>query len=354
VFHVISRFARDEWYLDVPGARTQYLALLGRAASSSDAQVLAYALMSNHTHLVLTQGQQSLSRLLKSVNTGFAIWASRASGTKHAHGPVFAQRPREVLVERAAYLEVLARYVHNNPVRAGVVTEARESDWTSHRAYVGEAPRPEWLHTEMVLSGYGKRASTQAKRFDEFVCEEATEGRRPELGGYDDADARKRMLEAFGDGHRLSDGVLGGDEFVASVRNDGGTRAQPIERARPYPTSERSRPAIRDIVDATLAAMALDPWEFEKRPRARACGVAKRIIIWLWVHEFGGMQIEVARELNLSTAAVAQHYATCMRSAAEQDELASAVLPLLTAAKRSQGAGKRAPRKARFHLDDES
>jgi hypothetical protein len=46
--HLVSRFARDEWWLEKPGARDAYLELLAAAADSSDGQVLAYCLMSNH------------------------------------------------------------------------------------------------------------------------------------------------------------------------------------------------------------------------------------------------------------------------------------------------------------------
>ena len=70
LFHVVSRFARDEWFLDGHGARHAYLEALARAAEPDDARVLAYCLMSSHVHLVLVQGTAPLSRFMKSVNTG--------------------------------------------------------------------------------------------------------------------------------------------------------------------------------------------------------------------------------------------------------------------------------------------
>ena len=90
VFHVVSRFARDEWWLDRSGAREAYLELLGRASERSDTEVLAYCLMSNHVHLVLVQGNAPLSRFMKSVHTGFATWARGSWRGSKALGPVFA------------------------------------------------------------------------------------------------------------------------------------------------------------------------------------------------------------------------------------------------------------------------
>ena len=93
VFHLVSRFARDEWWLDRDGAREAYLELLERASRSTDVAVLAYCLMSNHVHLVVVQGQASLERFTKSVHTGFAGWAHRSQSRSKALGPVFAGRP---------------------------------------------------------------------------------------------------------------------------------------------------------------------------------------------------------------------------------------------------------------------
>lgn len=355
VFHVTSRFARDEWHLDKTGARAEYLRLLANAAARTDTQILAYCLMSNHTHLVLMQHREPLSRLFKSVHTAFARWVAKRSRSKYALGPVFAGRPRELLVERQHYLDVLVRYIHNNPVRAGVVQSAAESDWSSHRAYIGEAERPDWLQTDVVLGTYGKRAKTQAKRFDDFVRAGSAEGRRPELGGRDDPEARERMREVFGDGHRLSDGVLGGEEFVAKVRGDGAPTVQPVRRARLDALAQRYRPTIDDLIDAALAVHELEPWEFEKRPRARRCVEARRAVIWLWVHEFGGQQIDVARALRVSTAAVAQQYAVCMRRVSESDDIAGMMLAVLDAQLVAKQADKRpddATPPARFHVDD--
>ena len=107
---MVSRFARDERWLDRAGARDAYLAQLGKALEKSDAEVLAYCLMSNHVHLVVIQGNTPLSRLMKSVHTGFAGWVRRSVRAKKALGPVFAGRPRMLLVDREEYLLALVRY----------------------------------------------------------------------------------------------------------------------------------------------------------------------------------------------------------------------------------------------------
>ena len=151
VFHVVSRFARDEWWLDREGARDAYLRYLGEASQAGGVEVLAYCLMSNHVHLVVVQGERPLERFTKSLHTGFAGWAHRGARGKKARGAVFADRPRTLLVEQDSYLLSLVRYVHNNPVRAGVSRFARSSEWSSHQAYIGRVEAPEWLRLGYVL-----------------------------------------------------------------------------------------------------------------------------------------------------------------------------------------------------------
>src|SRR5262249_34104062 len=136
-----------------------------------------------------------------------------------ALGPVFAGRPRAVLVERDRYLFELVRYVHNNPVRAGLVRYARSSAWSSHQAYIGRSEAPEWLAVGCVLERFGAGARAGGE-LDEFVDAGRHEARRPELSGALDAGEAAAVRRELGDGHRISDGILGSARFAARVKAD--------------------------------------------------------------------------------------------------------------------------------------
>jgi REP element-mobilizing transposase RayT len=345
VFHVVSRFTRDEWVLDGQGARHAYLDALAQAAEPDDAQVLGYCLMSNHVHLVLVQGTAPLSRFMKSVHTAFAGFVNRGR-RRTAQGAVFAGRPRMVLVDRDPYLLGLVRYVHNNPVRAGVVRFARNSDWTSHRAYIGDREPPSWLRMGYVLDRFGRSARD---KFDAFVDEARKEPRRPELSGAQDAGEAAAVRRALGDGHRRSDGVLGEKRFVDRVTADRArVRAALATRGSERRSGPAGRPPLRVVANAVLDLLELDVLALEERPKARDCTHAKRLITWLWVHEYGGKQIDVARLLELETGAISRHYRYALTRAGEFDEQASAVAAVL----KGRGKQRARPRKRTRASDD--
>ncbi|MBN1654711.1 MAG: transposase [Deltaproteobacteria bacterium] len=336
VFHLVSRFARDEWWLDREGARQAYLELLEKASRWTDVMVLAYCLMSNHIHLVVVQGQASLERFSKSVHTGFASWVHRSQSRTKALGAVFAGRPRSVLIEQDSYLLELVRYVHNNPVRAGVVRYARNSTWSSHQAYVGRVQAPQWLAVGYVLERFGRASERAAERFDAFVDQGRKQGRLAELSGAADAGEAAALRRSFGDGYRVSDGVLGSTDFVTRVRKDaervGAGRSTRVIEPR---AGAIDRPSVREVIDAVLQVRKLDPIELQERPRGRAVAEAKRLAIWVWVHEYEGRQIEVARALSLDTSVVSRYYGQALRAAGDFDERATAVTALLRKSRRA-------------------
>ncbi len=355
VFHLVSRFVREQPLLDREGARDTYLELLGKAAEKSDATVLAYCLMSNHVHLVVVQGEPPLGRFSKSLHTGFAKWVNERRGRK-AQGPVFAGRPRTLLVEEDAYLFQLVRYVHNNPVRAGVVRSARSSAWSSHRAYIGREVAPDWLRVGYVLDQFERDARHAAAKFDAFVEHGRKEPRRPELSGALDANEAATVRRTMGDGHRVSDGVLGSDTFAKKVRRD----ANRVQAALSTRGSERragalGRPTAREVIDAVLAHRGVDALELEKGPRSRTSAGVKKLAVWMWVHEYAGQQVEIARALGLGTSVVSRHYGDALRSAAEYDEEATVIVARLAKQKKHRAPKRTAADadgvRVRYHVD---
>lgn len=162
VHHIIIRFVDREWFFTDDEERERYISLLGRAIQGTDWLCLAYALMSNHIHIGMVAGEMPLESWARRVHPPFAHWMN----ARHARlGPLFAARPASWVIRGEGVSRMLA-YIHNNPVRAGLVERARDSAWTSHRAYVGEARAPHWL---ALREGLRRAGCADASEFDKLV-----------------------------------------------------------------------------------------------------------------------------------------------------------------------------------------
>jgi hypothetical protein len=284
--------------------------------------------MSNHTHLVVRAGREDLSRLLKPINAGFAVWLNRK---RNRQGPVFSSRYKSILVDEEEYLLQLIRYVHNNPVRAGLVRNAWDSDWSSHRAYLGLDEAPDWLNIGYVLSMFGKQPKRARKVFKQYVVEGAGEGRRPDLCGERLESVARRAQKGLGDGWRISGPILVSEKFAAKVLSDIGevddqTKLGDVVKV----TRGEALPELSDVIAITCSVVELEPWEFEQRPRIRRSMLARRVITWLWVRRFHGRQIDIARHLRVSSSVVARWYGEAVRRITDFEPICDRVESLIS------------------------
>ena len=84
-------------------------------------------------------------------------------------GHVFQGRFKAIIVQRESYLLELARYVVLNPVRAGMCAVPEQWPWSSYLAMVGQAHRPNWLHTEWLLAQFGNQYAKAVATYIEHV-----------------------------------------------------------------------------------------------------------------------------------------------------------------------------------------
>ena len=197
LYHVILRGNHQQRIFD---RDTDYYALedlLARALARYDARVHAYCWMANHVHLAAQVGDARLGRLIQAVSSVYARRKQRAVQTT---GHFFERRYGATLVDTDAYWLAVVRYIHRNPVEAGVVSDPADYPWSSHRYYLGEEGRRDWLTIGPTLAMFGKanEAIAAYRRFVvDPICEEPLEGLQPsaaarpaELPGFEFRDTR--------------------------------------------------------------------------------------------------------------------------------------------------------------------
>ena len=125
----------------------------------------AYCLMTNHVHLLIEQQKDDLSRIMHRVLTGYSQYHNRRY---HKVGHVLQGRYKAILCQTDHYLAELVRYIHLNPVRAGLVSEPRDYRYSSHRAYLG-LDRSGLVDVDPVLRHFGASKKQARERYVAFV-----------------------------------------------------------------------------------------------------------------------------------------------------------------------------------------
>lgn len=134
LYHVISRGNRRERLFHTRDAFEEYLTLLRRMCGRHKVSVLAYVLMPNHVHLLVQAPETVLSAFMRDLHGRFAQWHNRRY---HLTGHVFEGRFRCRPCSVDRYLWALVRYLHDNPVRVGLVEHASDYRWSSFGAHAG-------------------------------------------------------------------------------------------------------------------------------------------------------------------------------------------------------------------------
>jgi REP element-mobilizing transposase RayT len=147
VYHVIARGNERKAVFRDDLDREQYLIRLADCHRRFGLSVFAHCLMDNHVHLVLERGPVSLSRIMLTLQSSYAQWFNRRHGRV---GHLFQGRYKSFLVEKERYLLALLRYVHENPVKAGLVKRPQDFRWSSDRCY-RSGTGPDWLVLDCAL-----------------------------------------------------------------------------------------------------------------------------------------------------------------------------------------------------------
>jgi REP element-mobilizing transposase RayT len=178
--HIIVRgIERRKIFFD-NADRENFLERLGIILTETRTPCFAWALIPNHLHLLLRTGSTPIANVMRRLLTGYAVTFNRRH---RRHGQLFQNRYKSILCQEDLYLLELVRYIHLNPLRAGIVKEAKELDkypYCGHSVLMGKNKR-EWQDVDYILKFYDSKYLTARRRYREYVKKGLADGRRPEL-----------------------------------------------------------------------------------------------------------------------------------------------------------------------------
>ncbi len=147
VYHVIARGNERKAIFRDDEDRSVYLDRLADCCSFFRFRILAYCLMDNHVHLAVERGPIALSRIMLNLQS---VYVQRFNRRHRRVGHLFQGRYKAFLVQEERHLLALIRYIHLNPVAAGVVRRADAFRWSSDRHYRA-TESPAWMNTDLLL-----------------------------------------------------------------------------------------------------------------------------------------------------------------------------------------------------------
>ena len=171
-YHVILRgINKNDLYLDQED-KGYFLKLLMNKMEQGEYVLLAYCLMDNHVHLLLQEGTDEIAVTMKRINISYARYFNK----KYERvGPVFQDRFRSEGIKDDRQLLAVVRYIHQNPLKAGMVGRLADYRWSSYREYTNIGSREGIVSTAMVMGLLDDNEKRAIKAFVELNAQEVTE-----------------------------------------------------------------------------------------------------------------------------------------------------------------------------------
>jgi putative transposase len=166
VYHIMWRGAnRQEIFHDDEDCLT-FLGMMEKYKKKCALEVYAWCLMNNHVHLLLKEGNESISMTMKRLGVSFVQYYNLKYGTT---GHLFQDRFKSENVETNKYLFTVIRYIHQNPVKAGIAKQVDEWRWSSCLGYYGRNYYPNnMLDIEPILSKISANPLAAKTLFKEY------------------------------------------------------------------------------------------------------------------------------------------------------------------------------------------
>jgi len=304
VQHIIIRgIERKDIFRDTTDKDT-FVERFGKVIIQTSTPCYAWVLMDNHAHLLLRTGRIPIATLMRRLLTGYAQFFNR----RHKrHGQLFQNRYKSFLCEEDVYLLELVRYIHLNPIRAGMVQDLKgfsRYKYGGHAVLMGKLDHP-WQDCDYILNRFGRTEKKAREGYLKFIIKGKNQGRRPELvgggllrsvGGWSTLKTMRSLnMRVKGD-----ERILGSGEFVEKVLK------QANEKLELQATYEARGITFDTLIDQVADYFSIASSDLTTNSKAVPISKARAVLCYLCVRKLRISGAEVARRLNISPSAVSK------------------------------------------------
>ncbi len=297
-YHVINRGNQRRTIFRSKKDYTYFIDSIAIVRERYPFRVHAFCLMPNHFHMLAEVEDVPLQIIMRSLLTRYARYFNQ---TYRKVGHVFQGRYRAILCQKDSYLLELVRYIHLNPVRAGIVGRPEDWAWSSHAVYLGESPNP-FVSVQDTRKYFGRDF---VRRFREFISEGTVTARKSEKKYY--------PAESFP--------VLGDETFTSGIEHEPEPRRRLPQNAR--------RMTLEELAESLCARNRITVRELTARNRPHAISQLRAKLVYAAIRFCEIPPAQISSFLKLSPSAVTRCYRRFHRAVVDGKSKESEVLDIL-------------------------
>jgi putative transposase len=293
VYHVMARCIEQYTLFSDDADREHFLVLLDACLKRTNTRCYAWVLMNSHYHLVLRIGDIELWEVMKPLNMRYAQYHKAKTGR---NGPLFMDRYKSIVTQDQNYVQELVRYVHLNPIRAGICKNPSALErypWCGHSVVMGRSKR-RFQDVRTVLRRFGSTEKTARSSYCRFLRDGLKEKADEDVL----IDLVRKSNAGSESGRTAACWVIGEQKFVREVLSSAEARRLRISRF----TLEGG--TFNGIAENICAVFTISAAMLRRRQRDNVASEARKVFAYIAVKVYNAPLGRVGEYLGVGNAAV--------------------------------------------------
>ena len=191
IYHIMLRGINRQTIFEDDMDTERLIDTVKRYKSVSKYELYAYCIMSNHAHFLIKEVGEPVSIAIKRISSSYVFWYNKKYDRC---GHLFQERFKSEVIDNDEYFLTVLRYIHQNPVKAGIVKDISEYRWSSYSEYMGNT---NIVDVDFVLGMFSPDRGSALTLFREFNSQQNNDMcmENNEKAKISDTELRKYLIE---------------------------------------------------------------------------------------------------------------------------------------------------------------
>lgn len=163
IYHIMVRGINRQSIFEDDEDRRKFIETMKESVQRSEASIYGYCIMGNHVHMLIKETKESVSFTMQRICSSFVYWYN---WKYDRFGHLFQERYKSEVVEDDKYLLTVLRYIHQNPIKAGLVKKIEKYKWSSYHEYLNGQII---IDADYILELFAPEKKAAIERFKEFM-----------------------------------------------------------------------------------------------------------------------------------------------------------------------------------------